>query len=130
MKPRAIAFAFVFAVAACGGNGNANDITCPTTGAPTYATFGQSFFSTYCTPCHSATSSNRNNAPDGLNFDTEAEIRENADDIDMMAGWGDDGPNTTMPYMPGPVTMEPTTDQRKTLAELLACEEGSAGASN
>jgi len=116
-------FAIAFVVLALGCGTNNPPITCPTTNPPTYQSFGQSFFATFCTPCHSATSPNRNMAPDGLNFDTEAEIQENAEDINMMAGYGQQGPNKTMPYMPGPVTTPPTDDQRKTLAEFLACEE-------
>ena len=118
---RVFAIAFVIA-AGCQAN-NANTITCPKTNPPTYQSFGQNFFATFCTPCHSATSPDRNMAPSNINFDTEAEILENADDINMNAGYGPEGPNRFMPYMPGPVTTPPTDDQRKTLAEFLACEE-------
>jgi len=126
---RTFALTVVFVAVGCTTSPSSTTVTCPTTNPPTYASFGQTFFATFCTPCHSASnvgSAARNGAPDGLNFDTEAEVAANAEDINMMAGVGPNGPNHTMPYMPGPVTTPPTDAQRTTLAQFLACEEQSS----
>ncbi len=47
-------------------------------GHPTWANFGDPFFLTYCDSCHAETSPNRFGAPDGLYFDTEAEVLTDA----------------------------------------------------
>lgn len=40
----------------------------------TWAAFGQGFVRTYCSSCHSETTPNRRGAPEGVNFDREAEL--------------------------------------------------------
>jgi uncharacterized membrane protein len=55
------------------------------------------FFLTYCTACHSANNTdNRAGAPESVNFDSEADVRDQADrvrarvieDLDMPVGGG------------------------------------------
>jgi|HubBroStandDraft_6_1064221.scaffolds.fasta_scaffold638346_2 hypothetical protein len=119
-------FLFVIAIglfAGCMDNGLATNATCPTSNAPTYGSFGQTFFTTYCIGCHSANSANRNGAPNNINFDTEAEIKAQAADIDSEAASGPDATNTDMPELDGPVKSAPTMPQRVMLGQFLACEE-------
>lgn len=40
----------------------------------TWAAFGQGFVTTYCTSCHAAGTANRRGAPDGVDFDSEADL--------------------------------------------------------
>ena len=80
------------------------------------------FMTTYCTDCHSATSSNRNDAPLDMNYDTDDEIREHADEIDTVAAAGPKGMNTHMPVLSGLVHMAPSRAERDTLGAFLACE--------
>ncbi len=40
----------------------------------TWQTWGHGFFLTYCGACHSATSPNRDGAPENVNFDTKSEV--------------------------------------------------------
>lgn len=112
-----LAASFLLA-AACG---TPTGSTCPTIAPPTYATFGQQFFTDYCTGCHSANATNRHDAPDDQNFDTEAQIRAHADDIDLAAAAGPNATNTDMPDLSGPVHTSPTLDERKALGQYLAC---------
>ncbi len=67
---------------------------CPPTSAPTYASFGQQFMANYCTSCHSANSTNRHGAPGGQNYDTEADVKRHAADIDAAAAKGPPPPPT------------------------------------
>ena len=97
--------------------------TCPTDNAPTYQSFGQSFFTTYCTGCHSSESSNRHGAPSDQNYDTEDQIRSHASDIDLEAAFGPKAKNSSMPDMSGPVHSEPTEAEREMLGQFLACEQ-------
>lgn len=119
-------FLFVIAIAsftACIDGGASTSAACPTSNAPTYGSFGEEFFTTYCTGCHSANSANRNGAPSNVNFDTEAEIKAQAKDIDSEAASGPHATNTDMPELDGPVKSAPTTAQRVLLGQFLACEE-------
>ena len=43
---------------------------CDTAADITYAEFGKSFMTQYCQGCHASTSTNRQGAPDSVNFDT------------------------------------------------------------
>ena len=96
--------------------------TCPTDSPPTYATFGQQFFQTYCLDCHSVNSTNRHGAPRDQNYDTEAEIKAHADEIDSEAAAGPDATNTDMPRLDGRNRTAPTVEERKLLGQFLACE--------
>lgn len=42
--------------------------------AQTWDNFGDGFFASYCRGCHSATTPERNGAPEGVDFDTEAQV--------------------------------------------------------
>jgi uncharacterized membrane protein len=99
--------------------------TCPTDNPPTYASFGQTFFATYCTGCHSANAANRHDAPGDQNYDTEADIKKHASDIDEQAASGPDATNTSMPDLSGPVHMQPSMEERVELGQFLACEKAS-----
>jgi uncharacterized membrane protein len=122
-----LAFAVAGALAACS---SPTGSTCPAGSTLGYANgsagtdgnFGKDFFGTYCTSCHSATSTNRNGAPGDQNFDTEAEIIEHASDIDSEAAAGPDATNTDMPELDSAVPMAPTTAERTKLGQFLACE--------
>jgi uncharacterized membrane protein len=97
--------------------------TCPTANAPTYASFGQHFMETYCTGCHSANAANRHDAPGDQNYDTEADIKKHASDIDTQAASGPNATNTGMPDLSGPVRMQPSMEERVELGQFLACEK-------
>ena len=45
--------------------------------------FGEGFFSSYCDACHSAAAPDRFGAPEALTFDTLAEVRAQADLIEL-----------------------------------------------
>ena len=42
----------------------------------TWANFGDGFFLNYCRSCHSEGTADRFDAPDGINFDTRAEVQK------------------------------------------------------
>ena len=42
--------------------------------APTWAEFGVPFFSTWCQSCHAADAPQRYGAPEGMDFDTRADV--------------------------------------------------------
>jgi uncharacterized membrane protein len=121
MKSFASFVLFLGALAACGGGGSPTNSTCPPTDPPTYATFGQQFFGKYCTSCHSASSTNRHDAPGNQNYDSEADIRKHLDDIDTTAAAGPDATNTSMPEIGGSVVSRPTQAEREQLGAYLAC---------
>jgi uncharacterized membrane protein len=96
--------------------------TCPSSDAPSYAGFARSFMTTYCSGCHSALAPNRYGAPPDLDFDTEAQLRVHAAEIDHEAAAGPNARNTDMPDLDGPVHAAPTMAERELLGEFLACE--------
>jgi len=117
----------LFALIACalvGACDSPTGSTCPPTNAPDYATFGKPFFETYCLDCHSASSQNRHGAPTDQNYDTEADIKKHAADIDSEAAAGPDATNTAMPELSPRVPHAPSLDERKLLGQFLACEQG------
>jgi uncharacterized membrane protein len=114
------ALLLALSITAC-SSGAPTGSVCPPTDPPTYASFGQQFFATYCTSCHSATSTNRNDAPTSQNYDTEADIIRHAAEIDEEAAKGPDATNTSMPELGGTVTMRPTDAEREMLGRYLAC---------
>ncbi|HEY1551881.1 MAG TPA: hypothetical protein VGG28_28845 [Kofleriaceae bacterium] len=120
-------FALVIAIALAAGcdDGTPTGSTCPTSNAPTYGSFGQVFFTKYCASCHSSSAANRNGAPDDFNFDTEAEIKQHAADIDTEAASGPKATNTAMPELDADVPQGPSMDDRVLLGQFLACEEQS-----
>lgn len=62
---------------ACGGlEDSAAFGSCPTERPPTWNTFGHGFVTTYCLACHSEGNTDRRyGAPDGMDFDTEEQVR-------------------------------------------------------
>lgn len=88
---------------------------CPRDSTLSYASFGESFFTGYCLGCHGAQrkGADRGGAPDGVDFDTLAEIRTRADAIFRLAA----DANTLMPDS-GP---RPSADERRMLGDWLAC---------
>jgi uncharacterized membrane protein len=114
--PRVLVLIFI---AACAGTPTGS--SCPTADPPTYDNFGRQFFADYCTGCHSANASNRHGAPTSQNFDSEADIKAHALDIDLQAAAGPKSKNTEMPDLDGPVRMAPSEAQRTMLGQYLAC---------
>ncbi|MBL9101566.1 MAG: c-type cytochrome [Myxococcales bacterium] len=92
---------------------------CPDDSTLTWATFGEKFFTDYCTRCHSTALSgvDRQGAPDDHNFDTVELVRTQIEHIDGQAAAGPNSVNTLMPIG----DPKPTEDERKKLAEWLAC---------
>ena len=92
--------------------------TCPTP-AVTYAAFGQTFFSRYCTNCHASTLTGtaRTGAPVGYDFDSAAGVRAHIIEMDEVAASGPNATNTAMPL----VGTAPSLAERQQLGQLLAC---------
>lgn len=115
----AFAGAALLTLLGCGG-GKATGATCPPGGTTlTYSNFGQTFMGTYCLRCHNSalTGSARKDAPADVNFNTLDEIIKEKGEIDENAGASASVTNTEMP----PDGDKPTVDDRKKLAEWLAC---------
>ena len=102
-----------------GTGGGGTGATCPATAPPTYDSFGHQFFQSYCTRCHSTTSTDRMGAPDDLNWDTQAGIDQHLADIEGQAAKGPNATNRLMPFTPP----DPTDAERETLGQFLACEK-------
>ncbi|MFL5347506.1 MAG: hypothetical protein ACJ8AT_22195 [Hyalangium sp.] len=114
----AFAATALLTLAGCGG-GKPTGATCPTGSTLTYTNFGQNFMGTYCLRCHNEalTGSARQDAPADKNFNTLDGIIKEEKDIDEQAGASDTVTNTEMP----PDGEKPSVDDRKKLAEWLAC---------
>jgi cytochrome c5 len=109
----------------CGGGG-AEEIfgpptqsTCPTGSTLTFANFGQTFMTNYCTRCHSSELSGaaRNGAPKFHDYETLSGVKSVSDHIDQTSASGPAATNNAMPPS-GPF---PTDDERKKLGEWIAC---------
>ena len=48
---------------------------CTDAPAVTWESWGEGFFTTWCQPCHSATTTDRSGAPEGIDFDTASDVR-------------------------------------------------------
>jgi len=131
---RALAFAIV--LAACGPSPTDTGTTCPDPEASplTWDNFGQPFMTKYCTWCHdsSLTRSKRNGAPLYHDFETLLGVLKTPEHIDQQAGSGPDATNEFMPpdrcpsVLGGKIDtdcMQPTLEERKQLAEWIACEK-------
>jgi len=57
------------------------DPVCAQPDLPTWESWGEGFFVTWCQSCHSRTSPQRAGAPEGVDFDSEADVRASAADI-------------------------------------------------
>lgn len=68
----------ILLLAACAGGDDTGSDTSACADAPqvTWESFGQGFFENYCRSCHSSTAQNRYGAPEGLDFDTEAQVQQ------------------------------------------------------
>jgi hypothetical protein len=76
--------------------------------------FGEGFFTTWCRSCHSASTADRRGAPEGLDFDTLAEVRAAAVAIEQSVLTDQD-----MPVGGGLAA-----DDRALLQAFLACDDG------
>ena len=92
---------------------------CVAVSAPTWESFGQEFFATYCNHCHSETLKGdaRNDAPFDHNFDTAELVRMQVKRIAGVAAGGPDGINNSMPLG----EPKPSDEERVMLGEWLAC---------
>lgn len=120
------ALVLLVVLAACGGDpiGEDTGSTCPPVDPPTYANFGQAFFTTYCLDCHSQSKlgADRQGAPVTIDFDTRSLVRENTSRIDQQAAFGPAANNRLMPEDGrSPV---PSDAERVRLGEYIACEIG------
>ncbi len=99
--------------------------TCPDNPVdrPTYDNFGREFMETYCVGCHSVNATDRHGAPSDQNYDTLADVRKHAVDIDTHAAAGPNATNTSMPEIGGSVHSAPTQAEREKLGQFLACEQ-------
>lgn len=69
----------LLALACAGGADTADTAGCADAPEVNWVSFGEGFFTTYCRACHSATTQNRFGAPEGIDFDTLAEVRQYQD---------------------------------------------------
>jgi cytochrome c5 len=94
---------------------------CPPESSLTYESFGEPFFASWCTGCHSSQLSGdaRRNAPPSVDYDTLDGIRKWLPNIYARAADG----HTTMPPAGGP-----STSDRQALGDWLAC--GAPGKDN
>jgi len=109
----------VLVFAGCAGT--PTESACPTANAPTYDNFGRDFMTKYCSGCHASTATDRHGAPTSQTYDSEADVRMHALDIDLVAAAGPNANNTAMPELDGPVHVAPTDAERLRLGEYLAC---------
>lgn len=124
-------------IVGCGGGGSPTptETVCPTPdpNTVTYDNFGQQFMADYCLQCHTETlpRSQRNGAPLFHDFDDLIGILQVANHIDEQAGIGPAAANHFMPPARCPSTPggplaidcpQPTDDERRQLAEWIACE--------
>lgn len=87
---------------------------CPPAGTQLrYQNFGAAFVDAYCQSCHSSQSIDRQGAPGEFIFDTVEQIQRHRARIFVRSA----ADNDSMP--PGP--NDPSKEQRKQLAEWLAC---------
>ena len=72
----------VFGTVGCGGEDLGPEVpACDTALEVTWSNWGEGFMLTHCSGCHAATSPDRHGAPEGVFFDTEEEVLENAASI-------------------------------------------------
>jgi len=98
--------------------------SCPPTDPPSFANFGQPFFTAYCLECHSQSKAGdaRSGAPVTIDFDTRSLVRENTSRIDKQAAFGPAARNRLMP--PADHDAQPTDEERIRLGEYIGCEIG------
>jgi uncharacterized membrane protein len=116
----------VLLLAACTTAAPQGELThsaCPSIDPPTYDSFGNTFFASYCLECHSSAKSgaDRQGAPPTIDFDTRALVRANTSDIDRQAAFG---PGARNHLMPPEGQLQPSDSERTTLGAYVACEVG------
>lgn len=102
--------------------GPATETECPPSGTTlTYETFGRAFVTDYCVECHDSAKSGtaRKGAPAFHDFDTLIGVKQVADHVDQVAGFGPAAMNMSMP--PSGDRPFPTDEEREMLAEWIAC---------
>ncbi len=120
---------------ACGGTPTATGTVCPDPdpGTLTYENFGKPFMEKYCTWCHAEDipRSKRNGAPIYHDFDTLLGVMQVTDHVDEQTGIGPEASNHFMPPDRCPTVAggeansdcaKPTDEERRQLAEWIACE--------
>lgn len=75
VHPPSPALALLAALLACDGEPTPVDTACDLDYALSWDTFGDAFFHTWCAACHSAAAPQRFDAPEGVDFDTEDQVR-------------------------------------------------------
>ena len=103
---------FVMMVLGCGDRETA-DTGCSETHGLTWDGWGLGFMTTYCRACHSAESSDRRGAPEGVDFDSQEDVLSWRDRIGVRVL-----DEQTMPVGGGIVE-----DDLILLNEFLACSE-------
>lgn len=102
----------IWLLLACAGSPAACE-TDSTGARPTWTSFGQAFFTTWCQPCHASAAPNRFGAPSEVVFDTEADVIAHLDRVRATAVDGE-----TMP--PGGGLPD---EERAALGAYLDCLE-------
>ena len=124
------------ALVACGPDsvfGPPTESTCPQGSTLTYDNFGKPFMEKYCVWCHAEAlpRSKRNGAPLFHDFDSLQGVLQTPDHIDQQTGIGPEAENHFMPpdrcpSEPGGSLgvncAKPTDEERRQLAEWIACE--------
>ena len=132
MRP---AVTLLFFAACTGSEPTSTNTVCPDPdpGTLTWDNFGKPFMEKYCVWCHSSTltRSKRNGAPLYHDFDSLMGVLQTPDHIDQQTGIGPAASNHFMPPVrcpsePGGALavncQQPTDDERRQLAEWIACE--------
>ena len=102
----------------CGGDAAVSDSAasgCVSEHGLTWDGWGEGFMTTYCRACHSATSPDRRDAPEGVDFDTLDDVLQWRERIEVRVI-----EEESMPVGGGILT-----DDLTLLADFLACPEPS-----
>jgi uncharacterized membrane protein len=102
----------LLAMLACGAEEEALDPLCEEAPVVTWDYWGEGFLAESCQSCHASTSVDRRGAPEGVSFDTEPQVRAQAEAILAVAT----GEEPSMP--PGGGVSE---DDRYLLEIWLSC---------
>ena len=130
-----VAFILLVVTACTGATPTSTGTVCPDPDPMTltYDNFGKPFMEKYCTWCHNSTltRSKRNGAPLYHDFDSLLGVLQTPDHIDQQSGIGPKASNDFMPpdrcpaEPGGAISVDcekPTDDERRQLAEWIACE--------
>jgi uncharacterized membrane protein len=103
----------VLLLLACGSASDSDAAFCEDQPAVTWDNFGRGFVTENCETCHARSSTNRQFAPEDVNFDTEDDVAAHAELMLAVAT----GPNPAMPPEGGV-----SDDDRIRLAIWLRCD--------